>query len=270
MSNFNPAANLPSDRSDNVRKFGEDLLKHPAMVALLETGDVGVASARTGIPKPTLYGFIRRIREDGLGHHLPARYQRQRRSPSPTAPSAAPPPTLSPANRDEIISHSLSAHARQVFTYPVVAHIPAGAFDVVGVNAFPPLLDPIDEYTTDIHVPRGDRNKPPPFAFIVRGDSMTNSQALTHFPDGSRVLVNPSLEPSLNDFVAVVDLTDGSITLKQLVNKARLPERDLWLQPLNNDFASIKFEDDMHEVIGVVVDATLSLFRKKDLVRRAR
>ena len=99
---------------------------------------------------------------------------------------------------------------------------------------------------------------------------MTNPQALTHFPDGSRVLVNPSLEPSLNDFVAVVDLTDGSITLKQLVNKARLPERDLWLQPLNNDFASIKFEDDMHEVIGVVVDATLSLFRKKDLVRRAR
>lgn len=264
MSNRSPAKNLPPDPSDNARKSGEELLQHPAIVAVIKTGNAMQASRETGTPHPTIYEYLERIREDGLAHHLPARYQRKRRSPAGSRP------TPSPANRDEIVSHALSAHARQVFTYPVVAHIPAGAFDVVGINAFPPLLDPIDEYTTDIHVPRGDRNKPPPFAFIVRGDSMTNPQALTHFPDGSRVLVNPSLEATLNDFVAVMDLTDGSITLKQLVNKAKLPERDLWLQPLNSDYAPIKFEDDMHEVVGVVVDATLPLFRKSDLIRRVK
>ncbi|RRD58022.1 S24 family peptidase [Comamonadaceae bacterium OH2545_COT-014] len=148
-------------------------------------------------------------------------------------------------------------------TYPVITRISAGAFN--GSNQAD--HEPVGAYhSTRLVKPRVvDGAARQPFAVQVSGHAMTNPASPWDFPHGTLALCDPGCMPDLNDFVAVVDLTDETLALRQLVNRARLPERDLWLVALNPDpaYAAIKLDDGMHAVAGVVLEAYLPKYARK-------
>lgn len=162
--------------------------------------------------------------------------------------------TRSAKLRAKSLQRAATPHA-----YPIYSRVPGGAFN--GSNQRE--MEAIGEYATDMFI-KQVADKPAPFAMQVRGHSMTNPTAEVQFPDGTLALCDPGQMPDLGDFVVVVDTTDETLTLKRLVNRAAPPERELWLEPLNPapDYAAVRYNDEHHQVVGVVVDAMLPVFRE--------
>lgn len=158
----------------------------------------------------------------------------------------------------ETATSILSQFAYATYGYPIYDKVPAGAFGCAY-----PASEPTGQFATDLYVPSRS-SSPPPFAMRVVGHSMTNPASPIQFPDGCVVLCDPARQPTLGDFVVAMDRTDGSLTLKQLTNRVPLPGRDLWLTPLNPDpaYAAVHLDDENHEVLGVVVEAQMPLYRR--------
>lgn len=241
------AGNLPPAGSSNAKKPLQERLQEPAIQWLikewhrLDPTNSGVplaplpnarhAAEATGTPVASVYATIQKLRDSPLAVELPPNFRQ---------------------------THSdVRVHDHGMYRYPIYDKVPTGALG----GAYP-ASEPLGTFVTDLHV-RPMENRPPPFALRVSGHGMTNPAALTQFPDGALVLCDPSQMPDLKDFVVALDRTDGSLTLKQLTNRAPLPERDLWLTPLNPDpaYSAVPLDDENHEVLGVVVDAVLPLYR---------
>ena len=239
---MSPQTNLPADPSDNVPHDPTALREHPAVRAVYAGLSLRKAGAAHDVPTPTLNRWIHIVRAHFGDEGLPDAYLRRSRALTrkPSPPSAHP-----------------------VHNYPVVARVPAGGFNGAPI----PPDDQIGTYTTDLNIPARP-GRPAPFAFKVHGDSMTNPAAApnapaadANFPSGTLVLCDPATFPDPGDFVVVLDATDESMTLKKLVNRS--PEgRDLWLTPLNPAFSPIQYDDAVHQLVGVVVDAMMPMYRK--------
>lgn len=240
-----PATNLPSGPGANVPHDPAALREHPAVKAVYAGASLSHAAAQHGVKSPTLNRWVNIVRAHYGDEGLPDAYLRRSRAlvgrASPLNPSAPHP----------------------VYNYPVVARVPAGGFNGAPI----PEGDRLGTYTTDLNIPARP-GRPRPFAFKVHGDSMTNPAAApnapaadANFPSGTLVLCDPATFPDPGDFVVVLDATDESMTLKKLVNRS--PEgRDLWLTPLNPAFSPIQYDDAVHQLVGVVVDAMMPMYRK--------
>jgi len=226
----------PAAVADNTPLDPKEVRQRPAVLAVYAGQSLRQAAAAHGIPHPTLNRWVNSVRDAFGDEGLPASYTQR--------------------------SAKLRKTTTKVYSYPILARVPAGGFN--GAPLSPDDL--LGTYGTDLHVPV--RNGKEPFAFKVHGDSMTNPAASPtapandpNFPNGIFVLCDPSAFPDPGDFVVVVDATDESMTLKKLVN--RDPEgRDLWLTPLNPAFSPIQYDDSVHQLVGVVVDAMMPMFRK--------
>ena len=243
--NPNAAANLPTEMS-NARQGGRERLHKEAIQLLLKPGPSGryrtVAdvSEQTGVPRATIYADLRRIREDGLAHCLPAHHQAGR-----------------PGGESQPVGR---------FSYPL--------FEATQVGAFAQTMqhepEPVGVFESDALVQPA--NKPgavPPFAILVRGDSMTNPSEEWHFPAGSKVLVDPSLTPHIGDFVVVADSEGGGSTLK-LLDWLRLEGEEQpgpALRALNPDprYGPFLYDNtnNRFRVIGVVVDSQLPAYKRR-------
>lgn len=252
MNNPNSAANLPHG-ADNARQSGLQRLRRPSIQLLLHKQPNGAyptvaeVSQRTGEPKSSIYADLRRIRKEGLAQELPPHL----RSGNPRAVDT--PPTG---------KHS----------YPLFEAVQAGVF-AEGAQYDP---EPAGVFESDVLVLPADgqdgqdgQDAVSPFAMLVRGDSMTNPDEEFHFPDGSKVLIDPGLTPRVGDFVVVSDNEEGASTLKQMM-WLRLPgcgapgpalkalNPNPRYGPFPYDNASGRFR-----VVGVVVDSQLPAYRRK-------
>ena len=201
---------------------------------------VNEVSLKTGEPKASIYADLRRIRQDGLAHELPLHLQPGRAKAAATLP---------------VGKHS----------YPLFEAVQVGAFSE-GAQHDP---EPIGVFESDVLlVPGNVPDAIAPFAMLVRGDSMTNHEENFHFPDGSKVLVDPGLTPHVGDFVVVSDNEGGGSTLKQMM-WLRLPGAAASgpaLKALNPDPKYGPFSYDNNSgsfrVVGVVVDSQLPAYRR--------
>lgn len=92
------------------------------------------------------------------------------------------------------------------------------------------------------------RVSPRSYALRVRGPSMTNPSGPKSFPDGTKIIVDPSREPE-NGALVIVRLEDeGEATFKQLMVEGKTQ----WLRPLNPQFPAMPI-DRAATFCGVVV-----------------
>ena len=223
--------------ADSTPKNVHELREHPAVKAVYAGNSLRAAGAAHNVPTPTLATWVRKVREHFGDDGLPAKY----------------------------LHRSAVTTQKTTYTYPIYARVPGGAF----TGSSRESLEPVGEYATDLAVHQ-QPGRPAPFAMVVSGHSMTNPGEAQQFPDGARVLCDPSLNPVLGDFVVLVDAADETLLIRRLVNRGTPPERDLWLEPLNAAYASIPFLSDRYQAVGTVVDATLPLYRKAPPAPRRR
>lgn len=89
------------------------------------------------------------------------------------------------------------------------------------------------------------------FALRVHGDSMLNPTGSPTYPDGSRVIVDPTLTPKHRDRI-IVALPDGDVVFRQLVNEGTRA----YLKPLNTSYPLIEMPP-AAEVRGVIVQTII-------------
>lgn len=131
-------------------------------------------------------------------------------------------------------------------SFPVISAVQAGLWSEA-CEAY--TLYDIDEY-----LPTTERVSDSSFWLRVKGDSMT-SLSSPSFPEGTAVLVDPTIEPENGKFV-VAKLTDeNEATFKRLVIDAGKK----YLKPLNRDYSMLEVNGNC-KIIGVVVDAKMQLF----------
>ena len=253
MNNPNSAANLPHG-ADNARQSGLQRLRRPSIQLLLHKQPNGAyptvaeVSERTGEPKSSIYADLRRIRKEGLTQELP--------------------PHLRSGNPRAVDPRAVDTPPTGKHSYPLFEAVQAGVFAEGAQYDHDP--EPAGVFESDVLVlPADGQDAVSPFAMLVRGDSMTNPDEEFHFPDGSKVLIDPGLTPRVGDFVVVSDSEEGASTLKQMM-WLRLPGHDApgpALKALNPnprygpfpyDNASGRFR-----VVGVVVDSQLPAYRRK-------
>lgn len=113
-------------------------------------------------------------------------------------------------------------------------------------------MDPIGTYRSNAPV-RLTGEKLAPFAFSVVGDSMTDPESPHQFEDGDLVLIDPNLREAINnyDFIVACD-NYGKMTLKQFIKR---PDGTKLLHPLNSNYPDLPWDDEVHWVVGVVVEA---------------
>jgi SOS-response transcriptional repressor LexA len=92
------------------------------------------------------------------------------------------------------------------------------------------------------------------FALEVEGDSMINPAGWPSFPAGSRIVVEPSLEPQAGDFVVVRRAGVARATLKQLAADAGVR----YLKSLNPIYPLLELRAD-DQIVGVVREVTARL-----------
>ena len=219
----------PVHLTDTTPKDVHELREHPAVKAVYAGNSLRAAGAAHNVPMPTLAVWVRKVRKHFGDEGLPAKYLRM----------------------------SAAATQKATFTYPIYDRVPGGTF----AEASREEMKPVGEYATDLAVHQ-QAGHPPPFAMIVSGHSMNSPGEDYVLPDGAKVLCDPSLSPVLGDFVVLVDAADETLLVRRLVNRAALPDRDLWLEPLNGTYASTPHDNSRYQVAGTVVDALLPLYRK--------
>lgn len=152
---------------------------------------------------------------------------------------------------------------KQVVTYPVYGRVQAGDFNGSDQITFNPDDEMGESYYTGTAIPEGDREA---FVLEVRGDSMTDGSASVDFPEGSKVLINPNIQPEASDFVVVFDLQASTATLKKFQPMNGVE----WLVPLNPDWKPFQRDPENHVYVGVVEEAMKPLYRRQDGVKRRR
>ncbi|MDD9156978.1 S24 family peptidase [Aliivibrio sp. S4TY2] len=131
-------------------------------------------------------------------------------------------------------------------SFPVISAVQAGLWTEA--------CEAYTFYDIDEYLPTTERVSDSSFWLRVKGDSMT-SLTSPSFPEGTAVLVDPTIEPENGKFV-VAKLTDeNEATFKRLVIDAGKK----YLKPLNRDYSMLEINDNC-KIIGVVVDAKIQLF----------
>lgn len=219
----------PVHLTDTTPKDVHELREHPAVKAVYAGSSLRAAGAAHNVPMPTLAVWVRKVRKHFGDEGLPAKYLRM----------------------------SGAKTQKTTFTYPIYDRVPGGTFAGTSREE----MKPVGEYATDLAVHQ-KAGHPPPFAMVVSGHGMSSPGEDYVLPDCAKVLCDPSLSPVLGDFVVLVDAADETLLVRRLVNRAALPERDLWLEPLNGAYASAPHDNSRYQVAGTVVDAILPLYRK--------
>ncbi|WP_434340221.1 LexA family protein [Motilimonas cestriensis] len=129
--------------------------------------------------------------------------------------------------------------------YPVISSVQAGQWSEI-CDVIP--MDEADFIATT------EKAHSCSFWLTVEGDSMTSSVGVS-FPPGTKVLVDPSIEPENGKFV-VAKLDDvNEATFKKYV----VDSGQKFLKPLNEQFPIMPINGNCR-IVGVVVDAKLKLF----------
>ncbi|TBR42199.1 helix-turn-helix domain-containing protein [Marinomonas agarivorans] len=92
------------------------------------------------------------------------------------------------------------------------------------------------------------------FWLTVNGNSMS-TQSGTSIPDGYNILVDASKKAKHGDLVVAKRLPDSQILFKQLI----IDSGEKYLKPLNEAYKLIEFDEELHQIIGVVLEANLKL-----------
>lgn len=131
-------------------------------------------------------------------------------------------------------------------SFPVISAVQAGLWTEA--------CEAYASYDVDKYLSTTERVSESSFWLRVKGDSMT-SLTSPSFPEGTAVLVDPTIEPENGKFV-VAKLTDeNEATFKRLVIDAGKK----YLKPLNRDYSMLEINGNC-KIIGVVVDAKIQLF----------
>lgn len=92
------------------------------------------------------------------------------------------------------------------------------------------------------------------FWLKVNGDSMATQSGIS-VPDGYNILVDANRKVKSGDLVIAKRLADSQILFKQFIVDAG----EKYLKPLNDAYKLIEFDDELHKIIGVVVEANYKL-----------
>lgn len=130
--------------------------------------------------------------------------------------------------------------------FPVISAVQAGLWTEA--------CEAYTSYDVDKYLSTTERVSESSFWLRVKGDSMT-SLTSPSFPEGTAVLVDPTIDPENGKFI-VAKLTDeNEATFKRLVIDAGKK----YLKPLNRDYSMLEVNGNC-KIIGVVVDAKMQLF----------
>lgn len=94
-----------------------------------------------------------------------------------------------------------------------------------------------------------------PYAFAIRTEDSTMA---TRFPEGTLLIIEPTIKARNNDFAAVLVDGESKIQFKQLL----FDGEDLYLKPLNPDF-EIKRVGKNHRIVGVMVQSITEFYQDR-------
>lgn len=236
----------------------EEIWEKPAVQRVVKDGlTLAEAAQEEGAPsQPTLSKYMRRLREsEKYRPKLPKIFQRPRLLPNP---DRLPLNSQRQYEVQQEFADVIAKYLRPTYNYPVVSTVAAGAFNEV----LDETIEPIGNYPSTLQLRSkrtADGQLLSPFALEVKGHAMTNSTLPNHFPDGAQALIDPCAQVNVGSFVAVLDLTDRSLMLRQLVKETGADK--LALKPLNSDYSTLAYDDEHYSVSGVVAEVCLRLKR---------
>jgi SOS-response transcriptional repressor LexA len=137
----------------------------------------------------------------------------------------------------------LLLHSENLFKYPVLSWVQAGAWAEALEPAYPGDDGPLE--VSDYQA------KGKAFWLEVKGDSMT-APAGRSIPEGAKVLVDTGIEPISGKLVVAKLVDSNEATFKMFVEDAG----QRFLKPLNPSYPLIKINGNCR-IIGVVVRATI-------------
>lgn len=125
---------------------------------------------------------------------------------------------------------------------PIISYVQAGAWREI-VDSFPP--GGADEYVK----PRNEHG-PHSFALYVEGDSMT-----PEFNAGDIIIVDPDISPNPGNYVIARNYSQEATFKKYRPRGRDADGRDVFeLVPLNDNYATLRSDQDGAVIIGTVVE----------------
>ena len=134
----------------------------------------------------------------------------------------------------------------QIYKVPLLDNVSAGQW----VDKFDKSEVSIDTKIIPTAKPVSEKA----FALKVSGDSMTSPfPSIYNFPDGAIIIVEPEKRPENDAFVIVRDNLENSFIFKQL----KIDAKKIYLVPLNPQYPTFEINEDIHKIIGVVIQSIL-------------